>query len=129
MASAIEVVAAVFIDDDRVLACRRRPDRSAPGKWEFPGGKVEAGETPWQALIREIAEELETEIDVLELIDRSSTEVNGLIVDLRCYLVRPLGALPTRSSDHDLLRWVPFTELGSLDWAEPDLPAVAVLTR
>lgn len=122
----IEVVAAVFVRDGDVLACRRAPGKAAEGKWEFPGGKVDPGETPEHALIREIQEELELSITVGALIDRSVTPVGDLDIDLACYLVTSEDA-PTYSTDHEELRWVSTDAMSSLDWATPDLPAVAIL--
>ena len=127
MSNEIEVVAAVIRDGERVLACRRGAARSAGGKWEFPGGKVEAGESPEQALTREIREELGVGITVGALVDRSTTQVGEQAVDLACYDAVLDGPLPTQSTDHDELRWLLPHELGSLDWAEPDLPAVQLL--
>jgi len=123
----IEVVAAVFYRDGEVLACRRAPGKSAAGRWEFPGGKIDDDETPGRALVREIREELGISISVGELVDRSVTPVGDLNIDLACYLVSS-AEVPTHSTDHDELRWLPVSELGSLDWAAPDLPAVAVLS-
>ena len=124
----LEVVAAVFVRDGKVLACRRAPGKSAAGKWEFPGGKVDDDDkTPDAALVREIHEELGIAISVGSLIDRSVTPVGGNKIDLACYLVSSADT-PTRSTDHDELRWVPVADLPTLDWAEPDLPAVAILT-
>ncbi|MDJ0423938.1 (deoxy)nucleoside triphosphate pyrophosphohydrolase [Dietzia kunjamensis] len=123
----IEVVAAVFIRDGKVLACRRAPGKSAEGQWEFPGGKIDDDETPELALVREIREELGISISVDALVDRTVTPVGNLEIDLACYLVSSSEA-PTRSSDHDDLRWLPATSLTSLDWAAPDLPAVAILS-
>ncbi|MFJ5870631.1 (deoxy)nucleoside triphosphate pyrophosphohydrolase [Dietzia kunjamensis] len=123
----IEVVAAVFFRDGEVLACRRAPGKSAEGKWEFPGGKIDHNETPEIALVREIREELGISISVDALVDRTVTPVGDLEIDLSCYLVSSAEA-PTRSSDHDELRWLPATSLTSLDWAAPDLPAVAIIS-
>ena len=64
----IRVVAAIIIDDKKIFATQRGYGEFKDG-WEFPGGKIEAGETPEEALVREIKEELDTEIEVLELID------------------------------------------------------------
>lgn len=122
----IEVVAAVFYRDGEVLACKRAPGKSAAGKWEFPGGKIDDGEAPERALIREIQEELGISISVGTLVDRTVTTVGDLDIDLACYLVSS-GEIPTRSSDHDEMRWLPVPALSSLDWATPDLPAVAAL--
>lgn len=124
----LEVVAAVFVRDGTVLACRRAPGKSAAGKWEFPGGKVDDDdETSEAALVREIHEELGISISVDALIDRSVTPVGNNDIDLSCYLVTSAEA-PTRSTDHDELRWAPISSLPTLDWAAPDLPAVGILT-
>lgn len=123
----LEVVAAVFVRDGNVLSCRRAPGKSAAGKWEFPGGKVDDDETPEAALVREIQEELGISISVDNCIDRSVTPVGDNNIDLACYLVTSAD-VPTRSTDHDELRWVPLVSLPALDWATPDLPAVAILT-
>ncbi|WP_158863108.1 (deoxy)nucleoside triphosphate pyrophosphohydrolase [Leifsonia sp. AG29] len=121
----IRVVAAVISDSGRVLACRRAPGKDAAGRWEFPGGKVEARESDEQALAREIREELGIEIAVGSLLDRS---VTGRI-ELACYRASLAGVRPSRSTDHDDLRWVAPAELGELDWADPDRPAVEALLR
>lgn len=124
----IEVVAAVFYRDGEVLACRRAPGKSAAGKWEFPGGKIDDDdETPELALVREIREELGISVSVGDLVDRSVTPVGDLVIDLACYLVST-AEVPAHSTDHDELRWLPVSALASLDWAGPDLPAVAVLS-
>lgn len=124
----IEVVAAIIESDGLVLACRRRPEKAAGGKWEFPGGKVEQGEAPSDALVREIQEELDTSILVVGVLRRDDTRVGGNVIRLTCMHVQLLGPAPTRSADHDSLRWMASSELATLDWAAPDLPAVAELT-
>lgn len=123
----MDVVAAVFTDGDLLLACRRHADRQAGGLWEFPGGKLEPGEAPEAALEREIAEELDVEIEVGELLDRSTTMVDGTPITLQCYFVRPLGAPPVASTDHDLVSWFRREGLIWLRWAAPDRPAVRQL--
>ncbi|MGH1548077.1 (deoxy)nucleoside triphosphate pyrophosphohydrolase [Leifsonia poae] len=126
------VVAAVIRSDDggRVLACRRAPGRDAAGRWEFPGGKVEAGEAPEAALAREIGEELGAGIRVGGLLDRTVTvRHDGRAIDLACYDCRLDGTVPVSSTDHDELRWVGPAELAELDWAEADLPVVRILTE
>ncbi|MET3568305.1 8-oxo-dGTP diphosphatase [Leifsonia sp. 563] len=124
------VVAAVVRDGDRVLACRRAPGKDAAGRWEFPGGKVESGESPEAALAREIAEELGVRIHVGALLDRTVTaRAGGRAIDLACFDCRLDADAPVASTDHDELRWMPVERLGELDWAEADLAAVAVLTR
>lgn len=123
----MEVVAAVFTDGERVLACRRREHLQAGGRWEFPGGKLEDGEAPETALAREIAEELGVEIEVGELFDSTTTVVDGTEITLSCYFVRAIAEHPQFSSDHDEIGWFERNRLVWLNWAEPDLPAVRKL--
>lgn len=124
----LEVVAAVLVRDGRVLACRRAPGKDQAGLWEFPGGKVEPGESQEAALLREIREELGVDILVGELLDRSVTTSGGRAIDLACFRAELTGEPPTTSTDHDALLWVRTTELAALEWAAADVPAVQILT-
>lgn len=128
MTTTIEVVAGVAFQGDTVLACRRAPGRASGGLWEFPGGKVDLDEHPRDALARELREELDAEVSVGALLDRSAVAVGDLVIDLACYEVTFRGAPPVHSTDHDELRWVARDQLLRLDWATPDLPMVARLT-
>jgi 8-oxo-dGTP diphosphatase len=122
----IKVTAAIFTKGDLVLAMRRAPHKPLPGKWEFPGGKLEEGELTDEALIREIKEELDIDIYNLELFDHSTTILPDWEVELSCYLVQS-DVEPTESTDHDQLIWLKREELESLDWSDADLPAVRKL--
>lgn len=106
-----------------VLAFRRRPDKAAGGMWEFPGGKVEKNETPEAALVREVREELGVGVTVGGLVTRSSTVVGDRLIDLACYWVT-VSEFPAESTDHDAIRWVTAADLRSMEWAEPDIPAL-----
>ena len=125
----MRVVAAVIQDQDKVLVCRRAPHKSLAGKWEFPGGKVEAGESDPQALIREIHEELGSEISVGTFIVKSTLETSESSLEMHTYFAKLVSAPPTASSDHDELRWVQIDELPSLEWPVLDIPVVDALTR
>jgi 8-oxo-dGTP diphosphatase len=122
----IHVVAAIIRRaDGRVLACRRGPGKSSAGLWEFPGGKVEAGEDPGDALVRELHEELGVSV---RLVEPFTDDVTGGI-RLSCFLVELIGEEPTESSDHDVLRWLARGELDTVTWSEPDVPAIRRLAN
>jgi 8-oxo-dGTP diphosphatase len=123
----LEVVAAVIVEDGRVLACRRSLLKDSPGLWEFPGGKVEEGESAQASLAREIREELGVGVDVGARLDRSVTEVSGRGIALSCYFATFTGPRPTSSTDHDRMLWARIPHLLDLEWALPDLPAVRKL--
>lgn len=123
----LDVVAAVISDGGCILACRRAPEKNAAGKWEFPGGKIDPGESPEAALIREIDEELEVDITVGSLILDTSMTVGAVQIRLRCFRAELAGERPTCSSDHDRLEWLEPRDLERLDWAEPDIPTVQLL--
>lgn len=115
------VVAAIIQNSSgEYLCCKRGDWKSAPGKWEFPGGKPEPGESLEAAVVREIQEELGVKIRVIRQFDRSTTAE----IDLVCFVCELGDRLPTQSTDHSELRWVQENQLSKLDWAEPDLPAL-----
>jgi 8-oxo-dGTP diphosphatase len=120
----MRVVAAVIRDEGKFLACRRGGNHELVGKWEFPGGKVELGETDQDALTREISEELGVSVVVEEFIFQSSVTRGLGSIEMFTYYARLEGARPSSSSDHDRLEWLTLDELGSLDWAELDIPVV-----
>lgn len=124
----IEVVAAVIEHDGLILACRRRPEKAAGGKWEFPGGKLEEGESASEALVREIQEELSVSIEVIGALRTDDTAIGDHVIRLICLHARLLSEVPTQSLDHDELRWVRRHDLRDLDWAAPDLYAVEELS-
>lgn len=119
----VRVVGAVIVQGGLVLAARRGPDGRQAGLWEFPGGKIEPGESAAEALRREIAEELGCEVAVGALVTRTEHEYAHGVVLLETYWCTLLSGSPTPTV-HDEIRWLLPTELRSLDWAPADLPAV-----
>lgn len=122
------VVAAAILRLERgpaaVLAARRTGPPQTAGRWELPGGKVEAGETPETALAREIGEELGCVVEVLDWLDGSAPI--GADHELRAATCRITAGEP-KPREHDRLRWLTAEQLDDVDWLEPDLPFVAQL--
>ncbi|MDR1213088.1 MAG: (deoxy)nucleoside triphosphate pyrophosphohydrolase [Propionibacteriaceae bacterium] len=137
------VVGAVIRRQDRVLCGRRRAGLSQAGQWEFPGGKVEAGESDQPALARELAEELGVLIEVGSRLSQTvSATAEGRLIELVCYEARLVAPEPgdhttgqsdgyrcdqMTSRDHDLLVWQRLEDLAELDFSAPDRPTVALL--
>ncbi|MFK2825308.1 8-oxo-dGTP diphosphatase MutT [Bacillus sp. B190/17] len=127
MKKTIKVVAAVCIDEQKnVLCALRSPDMSLPNLWEFAGGKVEAGETPQESLVREIQEELGCTIEVHELIEDIVHEYPTIIVNLLTYRTTIIEGTP-KAKEHAEIKWVPLQELRSLAWAPADIPTIEKL--
>lgn len=122
----LEVVGAVIMRDGRVLCARRGPGGETGGLWEFPGGKVEAPESPREALVREIREELGCEIEVGEHLTTTVHAYAAITISLATYRCTLAGGEPA-PTEHTELRWVAPRDLPSLDWAPADLPAVGLL--
>jgi 8-oxo-dGTP diphosphatase len=120
------IVAAVIITDGRVLACERSAPAEVAGRWEFPGGKVEPGETDQQALARECAEELGVRVEVGDRVGPDVPLAHGRAV-LRVFAVRLLEGDVPRALEHTSMRWLAVDELSSVPWLPADKPIVAEL--
>jgi 8-oxo-dGTP diphosphatase len=125
----VRVVAGVVQYEGLLLVCRRSEQKSLAGLWEFPGGKVELGESDREALIRELQEELGIQVEVGDLICKSESDESGTEIEMFTYFCLLRSLPPTMSSDHDKLIWVTRTELKSLEWPALDIPVVQVLTN
>ena len=115
----IEVVAAVIKKEDSIFATKRGYGEFAGG-WEFPGGKIEAGETAKEALIREIMEELDTLIDVGQLIDTVEYDYPSFHLTMHCFFCSIIsGDLVLK--EHEAAKWLKKEELFSVGWLPADL--------
>ena len=114
----IEVVAAIILDGEKIFATQRGYGEFKGG-WEFPGGKIEQGETPEQALKREIREELDTEIEVGELFDTVEYDYPAFHLTMHCFLCTVIsGKLVLK--EHEAAKWLTRDTLDSVDWLPAD---------
>jgi len=119
------VVAAALLDKDgRVLAAERSRPPELAGRWEFPGGKVEPGESEHEALRRECSEELGVAVEPGERLGADLPVREGVV--LRVWLARIVSGEP-RPVEHRSLRWLALDELDEVDWLPVDRPLIAVL--
>jgi len=118
------VVAALILNENRILACQRTRHQPMPLKWEFPGGKIEEGEQPRTALRRELEEELGIEANIGNEVARiHHVYPSGAAIELRFFEVRDyLGEIENRIFRE--IRWVGRKELLELDFLEADLQLV-----
>ena len=123
------VVAALIFDRDRILVCQRTRHQTMPLKWEFPGGKIEEGEQPRDALRRELNEELGIDATIGEEVAHIRHEYkNGAAVELRFYAVREhRGEIENRIFKD--MRWAVRSDLPSFDFLEADLQLVKELSE
>src|SRR3954452_23971761 len=124
MTERIVVVAAALLDDGRLLAARRSAPPELAGRWELPGGKVEPGESPEDALLRELREELGLEAEVVERVPGEWALKTPYV--LQVWTARPRAGSPGPEplQDHDELRWLTPDRLWDVDWLDQDVPAV-----
>lgn len=121
----IEVVAAIIQKDQKIFATQRGYGEFKDG-WEFPGGKIEQGETPGQALVREIKEELDTEIEVGELVDIVEYDYPQFHLTMHCFLCSiKSGDLVLK--EHEAAKWLATEDLDSVDWLPADLGLIEKL--
>lgn len=123
---ALEVVGAVIVRHGLVLAARRGPTKLLAGQWELPGGKVEPGESPKTALVREVSEELRCGITVGEKITTTRHTYDFGVIELTTFFAE-LSAGEPRATEHAELRWLSPNDLYDLRWAEADLPTIAAI--
>lgn len=121
-----EVVAALIWDGDRFLACQRPAHKARGLLWEFVGGKVEPGEKPQEALIRECREELDVEIGVGELFMELTHEYPDLTVRLSLYHAFLVTGTP-KMLEHNDIRWIRVNEIDDLEFCPADKDILTAL--
>ena len=116
----LKVVAAVIKKDDKYLVARRASHKQHAGKWEFPGGKIELGETPEIALERELLEELGVKTKIGQFVKSAVCDIGGLVIELMAYEV-DLISDDFNLSDHDKIAWVTVAEMKTYTMSQADL--------
>ncbi|WP_291320619.1 (deoxy)nucleoside triphosphate pyrophosphohydrolase [Desulfonatronospira sp.] len=119
----IHVTCAIIERNGLVLAARRSAFMQMPLKWEFPGGKIRAGEDPGECLKREIREELTLEIDIADALSPATHHYPDFIVTLYPFICKAKTS-GFKLTEHAEAAWFPPGELTGLDWAEADLPVL-----
>lgn len=122
----IEVVAAIIHDDQGRIFATQRGYGEWKDYWEFPGGKIEPGETPEQALKREIWEELETRIEVELFVTTVEYDYPSFHLTMHCYWCHVKNGSLTLK-EHEAARWLCLNELDSVNWLPADLQILDVI--
>jgi 8-oxo-dGTP diphosphatase len=122
----LEVVGAVILRSGAILCAQRGSTSALPGMWEFPGGKIELGETPREALEREIVEELRCRVSVGEQVTVTTHEYDFATVELTTFYCELVEGTP-QLSEHAAVLWLTPEVLDSLEWAPADMPAVEAI--
>lgn len=115
------VMGAAIVHEGRVLAARRTSPPDLAGGWEFPGGKVEQGEDPRAAVVREVAEELGCGIEVTGMLSGEAPIREGLTLRVAVAALVAGEPVPVEAQ-HDAVRWLGPEELDGVAWLEPDVP-------
>ncbi|MGW7546522.1 (deoxy)nucleoside triphosphate pyrophosphohydrolase [Streptomyces sp. NPDC054770] len=124
MSEPIVVVGAALLDAGRLLAARRSAPPELAGRWELPGGKVEPGESPEHALVRELREELGVEAETLTRVPGQWPLHAPYVLQVWTARLHPASPAPKPLQDHDELRWLTPEQLWTVPWLPQDVPAV-----
>ena len=122
----VNVVAAIIKDGDRIFATQRGYGDFKDG-WEFPGGKIEPGETPQEALAREIYEELDAEITVGSHLITVETDYPEFHLSMQCFLAELKEGSRLKLKEHEAAKWLSADELDSVAWLPADVKVVEAI--
>ena len=123
----IRVTAAILEKDGKILIAKReKGDELFAGLWEFPGGKIEEGETPEECMARELKEELDIEVEVGELITSNKHKYPHGIFELLAYRVKHISG-KIILNDHDEIKWVTADEMSNFEFPPADIPIITYL--
>ena len=122
----IKVAAGIIKRNGKYLAARRAQGKHMAGKWEFPGGKIEPGETPEQCLVRELKEEFQIEVSVGPHVADSIFDYGNKVICLMGYLVVHLHG-QFSLQDHDQIAWLSVDEMFEYDFSPADIPLIQAL--
>ena len=123
----IEVVAGIIKDGDKIFATQRGYGEFKDG-WEFPGGKMEAGETPQQALARELKEELTVDVNVGDFLCTVDYDYTTFHLTMHCFYCSLIGGELTLL-EHEAAKWLNMSELHTVNWLPADVEVVKALEK
>lgn len=121
-----QVIAAILEKDGKMLIAKRKKGSTLGGKWEFPGGKLEPGETPQDCLKRELKEEFDIETEIGDFFWSGKFKYNFIPIELLVYKARYISG-ELKLSEHDDMKWVSRGELNGYDFLDADKPVVRKL--
>jgi 8-oxo-dGTP diphosphatase len=128
MTKIIKVTAAILEHDGRIIIAQRKSSDPLSGKWEFPGGKIEHGETPEKCLARELKEEFDIDVAVGALLGSNVHHYDHISIELKAYRASWVsGAISM--NDHKAYRWVTIDQFTEFDFAPADIPFVEMIRR
>ncbi len=122
----LHVTCAIILKENKILICQRSKEMKLPLKWEFPGGKIEKGESKKECLKREIKEELGLDVEVLDPLEMVVFHYPDFSISLYPFLCRIVSG-KLKVAEHAQVKWAFLNELDIYDWAEADLPILTDL--
>ena len=124
----VKVVAAIIRDGNRILATQRGYGEQKDG-WEFPGGKVESNETPEAAIVREIREELNADIEVTGFLTTVEHDYPNFHLSMDCFWARLAEGSEMKLLEHEAAKWLSIENINSVDWLPADIKVVEAIIR